>query len=62
MNTEFNVKIKLVGWFPNIYEFNKPKGMTNDNYVNAIISSWLMDRDTKTPTPKIKNSKKGIVN
>ena len=28
--------------------------MTDDEYVNAIIMTWLGDRDEKVPTPKIK--------
>ena len=53
MNREFNVKIRLVGWFPDIYEHNKPKGMSDKAYINSIVSSWLIDRDTKNPIPKI---------
>lgn len=49
---EVTVKIKLQGWFPDIYEHNKPKGMKDDNYITAIVESWLMDRDEKNPIPK----------
>ena len=62
MNREFPVKIRLVGWFPDIYDANKPKDMSDESYVNAIITSWLIDRDEKKPTPKIKDSKKGSHN
>jgi len=59
---EITVKIKLQGWFPDIYYFNKPKGMTDESYINAIVSTYLLDRDDKTPTPKIKNKSMEINN
>ena len=53
MNKSIDVRIELIGWFPDIYEFNKPKGMSDKTYINSIVSSWLLDRDTKNPIPKI---------
>jgi len=52
MNKIINVNIKLVGWFPDIYYANKPKDMTDELYLNAIVSSWLIDRDEKKPINK----------
>ena len=52
MNKTINVNIKLVGWFPDIYYANKPKDMTDESYLNAIVSSWLIDRDEKKPIEK----------
>lgn len=49
---EITVKIKLQGWFPDIYNHNKPKDMSDESYVNAIISSWLMEKDEKNPIDK----------
>ena len=57
---EIKVTVKLQGWFPDIYEFNKPKDMSDEAYINAIVSSWLMDRDNKHPCPKISTRIKGV--
>ena len=56
---EITVKVKLQGWFPDIYEFNKPKGMNDESYINAMISSWLIQRDEDIPIPKTKERKGG---
>ena len=44
-----DVKIKLQGWFPDIYDDHKPKGMSDESYINAMISSWLMKHDDENP-------------
>lgn len=49
---EINVTIKLQGWFPRIYNHNKPENLTDEAYVNAIVSSWLQERDEKNPVKK----------
>jgi len=56
MNKTINVNIKLVGWFPDIYYTNKPKDMNDESYINAIVSSWLIDRDEKKPIKKALHS------
>ncbi len=53
---EIKIKLKLQGWFPDIYNHNKPPGLTDNEYVNAIISSWLIDKDEKNPIPKPKTN------
>jgi len=49
---EIIVKIKLRGWFPRIYNHNKSENSTDDAYVNAMVSDWLLDRDEKNPVNK----------
>lgn len=41
-----NLNVELVGGFVDLYKKHKPKGMSDQNFVNAIISSWLMEKDT----------------
>lgn len=52
-----NIDIELTGWFHDIYDANKPKGMSDKSYVNAMISKWLMDRDEQYPIPKTSKEK-----
>lgn len=53
---EIPITIILQGWFPDIYDHNKPKGMSDESYVNAIMSSWLMEKDKTNPIPKTEHS------
>ena len=52
MNKKITVTVNLIGWFPDIYDANKPKGMSDESYINAILSSWLMEKDEVKPIPK----------
>lgn len=42
------VNVELVGNFTKLYYKHKPKGMSDDSYVNSIISSWLLDKESNT--------------
>jgi len=55
---EITVKIKLQGWFPRIYNHNKPENISDEAYVNAIVSSWLQDRNEKNPVNKTDKKEK----
>ena len=44
---EINVTIKLQGAFTRLYNHNKPANISDEAYVNAIVSSWLLNRDAK---------------
>lgn len=44
------VWVNLHGYFPEIYDKHKPKDASDDDYVNAIVSSWLLDKEEKTFT------------
>jgi len=52
MDKEIEVKVRLRGWFPDIYDQSKPEGMSDENYINVIVSSWLQDKDEKNPISK----------
>lgn len=52
MSREITITLKLEGWFPHIYNYNKPETLTDDSYVTAIVQDWLLDRDEKNPVKK----------
>lgn len=49
MVREITVKIKLNGWFPRIYNENKPENLTDESYINAIVADWLLTKRGKCP-------------
>ncbi len=54
---EIKITLKLTGNFVDFYHKFKPKDMPDSNFVNAIVSSWLMDKentehDKKKAVPK----------
>ena len=40
------VNVGLTGNFVNLYKKHKPKGMPDQSYINAIVSWWLMGKES----------------
>ena len=54
---EIEVTIKLHGWFPRIYNHNKPENISDESYINAMVSSWLLNKDDKNHVSKTDKEK-----
>lgn len=44
---KIDVTIKLQGSFTRLYNANKPENISDERYVNAIVSTWLLEKDAK---------------